>query len=130
MIGRPFSWERDPVFQWEYALFQIKLRIIEQLTGWMRRIPIVGRLVQSFWSSILDDGIVSTCRPRYGMLTFAFLNDGIRPTLWHTWQEIRHPDGPYAGIYIHGAPRSLAHARQILHETPDCTSPVTEEDEW
>jgi hypothetical protein len=84
----------------------------ERLTGWLRRIPIVGQLVHAFWYCLLDEGIVETMKPRWGALTFAFLNDGMKPTLWHTWRQITHDStDPYTGIYPDGAPASLAEAK-------------------
>lgn len=85
----------------------------ERLTGWMNHIPVVGRLVYVFWYSLLDDGLIETCKPRWGALTFSFLNDGMRPTVWHTWRQItRDQYDQFTGIYTRGAPKSLAQARE------------------
>ena len=93
----------------ERAVSALKRRymLIERATGWMRRTPIVGRLVWVFWNGLLADGPRATCKPRWGMLTFAFLNDGVRPTVWHTWASIRRSD---VGIWPEGAPASREEA--------------------
>lgn len=84
---------------------------IDRLTLWMRRIPVLGDLTYTFWSTLLDEGVRETCKPRWGALTFCYLNDGIRPTLWHTWRSLTHDqDDPFTGIYTDGAPRSYAEA--------------------
>ena len=78
---------------------------------WMRW-PVL-RLVYDFWSSLMEDGIVGTCKPRWGMVTFAYLNDGMRPTVWHTWHLLTAALGsPFNGIYPSGAPRSRAEAER------------------
>lgn len=59
------------------------------MTGWMRHLPF-GQLVAAFWGGLIEEGLVGTLKPRWGRLTFGFLNDGMRPTLWHTWHNITH----------------------------------------
>ncbi len=61
----------------------------------------------------MEEGIRSTCKPRWGMMTFAFLNDGFKPTLWHTLYQVVGPiGGKYDGIYTEGAPKSLKQAKE------------------
>lgn len=81
-------------------------RLAGWLTSWMSRIPIIGHVLHLFWCAVLDgDGPLP-----FDALAFGFLNDWCRPTLWHTWQQIRTPHGPYSGIYIHGAPHNKEEA--------------------
>jgi hypothetical protein len=88
-----------------------------RLTGWMRHIPIVGRLCFNFWHGMLSEGPRVTCQPRWGSITFAFLNDGCRPTLWHTYWQMTHDQlDPYTGIYPRGAPKSLRQAQEWERE--------------
>lgn len=76
------------------------------------QMPILN-VVWLFWTTLMDEGIVSTCKPRWGALTFSYLNDGFKPTLWHTWRQITHDQtDPYTGIYPDGAPKSLAQAQE------------------
>ena len=76
-------------------------REVYRLCPWMRW-PVFS-LVVSFWTGLFDEGIVGTCKPRWGRLTFAYLNDGIRPTLFHAVWSVLHRD---AMIYPQGAPRN------------------------
>lgn len=88
-------------------------RQIERVLSPLKRIPVIGHYIWSFWYLILTEGIRETCTPRWGAITFAFLNDGMKPTVWHTWRQITtadHANSPYCGIYPEGAPRSLAEA--------------------
>lgn len=97
----------------DWRNYQRRVRAASLLTNWMLRIPVVGRLVQAFWYCLIEEGPYQTLKPRWGALTFAFLNDGMRPTVWHTWRQITHDQtDPYTGIYPSGAPRSLAQARE------------------
>jgi hypothetical protein len=69
--------------------------------------------VYSFWHGIFEDGIVSTCKPRWGGVTFGYLNDGMKPTLWHTYIQLtRSHMSKYAGIYPGGAPKSRKQAKE------------------
>jgi len=96
----------------DWKNYQRRIRIASFLTGWMRHIPYIGRLVEAFWYCLIEEGPYSTLKPRWGALTFAFLNDG-RPTIWHTWVQIAHHDGPHSGIYQpKTAPHSLEEARE------------------
>lgn len=75
----------------------------------------IAQYIYSFWESIFDEGIRNTCIPRWGVITFAYLNDGMKPTLWHTWRQITHNNhlDKYCGIYPSGAPKSLAEAQEL-----------------
>jgi hypothetical protein len=94
---------------------------LNALFGWTQRIPIVGRLTYSFWYSLFEHdhehyvslNLRNTLTPRWGAITFGFLNDGMRPTLWHTWQELVHHNGEYDGIWVPRAPRNKADAEAI-----------------
>ena len=87
--------------------YQRRIKLANRLTSWMRHIPIVGRLSYAFWFSMIESGGYQTLKPRWGSMTFAFLNDGIKPTVWHTWHSITTDD---AAIYIHGAPKNRGEA--------------------
>jgi len=68
--------------------------------------------IYGFWYNIFDEGIRSTCKPRWGAVTFGWLNDGMEPTVWHTWRQLTHDQSdPYTGIYPSGAPKSFAQAK-------------------
>lgn len=78
---------------------------------WMRW-PVLN-YIYSFWHSIFEEGIVSTCTPRWGLVTFGWLNDGFKPTLWHTLYGLTHrQNAPYTGTYPDGAPNSLKQAKE------------------
>lgn len=103
----------DPKFIASYEKSKRRWDRIDRLTRWMRRIPIFGRLAAVFWYSLLDEGIYQTCKPRWGSITSSFLNDGMQPSVWHTWRQVTHDHtDPYTGIYVRGAPKSLAQARK------------------
>lgn len=107
------EWMDSPEFQAEWRCVQRRAHIAELLTGWMRHLPL-GSVVRTFWYCVLDEGISSTCDPRGGAMVFAYLNDGVRPSRWHTWHLMTHgPEDPYVGIYPAGAPRSRAEAEAI-----------------
>lgn len=109
------EWLDSPEFQAEYQRSQRRHNRAEGLTRWMRSIPVLGQLTSVFWYCILTEGVYQTCKPRWGAITFCFLNDGIRPTLWHSWYQVTHENtAPYAGIYTgkQGAPKSLAQAEE------------------
>jgi hypothetical protein len=98
------NWDRHGlVIRWEMALWRH--------VPWMRW-PLL-RYVYGFWSNLMEEGVRETCKPRWGMVTFAYLNDGMKPTLWHTWKQVMDPNGPYDGIYPGGAPRNRAEADAI-----------------
>lgn len=126
--SRPFSDFLDEVFgevgsptrflhDLEVARIRRKWDRVERFTGWMRRVPYVGHLAFTFWFCLLDEGLYQTLKPRWGALTFSYLNDGMKPTLWHTIQQVLYPNGPYSGLYTDGAPKSLleAKAREIKY---------------
>jgi hypothetical protein len=105
------EWEKDPDFVAEYARYRRRLDRADRLTKPLRHVPVVGQLIQSFWFGILVEGVRDTCQPRWGLLTFSFLNDGFKPSVWHTWQQITRPhDHPYTGIWVTGAPRNAKEA--------------------
>ena len=107
----------SPEVRDEVARIQRRERRVNRLTRWMLRIPLLGQLTYTFWFCILTEGPYQTCKPRWGALTFSFLNDGCRPTLWHTIRQVTHDNGdPYTGIYVSGAPRSLAEAQRWERE--------------
>ena len=70
------------------------------------------RYIYGFWYSIMEEGIVNTCKPRWGAITFGWLNDGFKPTIWHTWRQLTHSHitDKYTGIYVMGAPKSKKQA--------------------
>ena len=107
----------SPEVRDEVARLQRLDRRARRLTGWMRHIPVLGQLTFTFWYCIVTEGFYQTCKPRWGALTFSFLNDGCKPTLWHSWYQVTHDNGdPYTGIYVSGAPRSLAEAQRWADE--------------
>ena len=79
---------------------------------WMRW-PVLN-YCYSFWAGLFEEGIVNTCKPRWGSITFGWLNDGMKPTVWHTWRQLthNHVNDPYTGIYPSGAPKSLKQAQE------------------
>lgn len=91
---RRSDWVRKNLFPW---------------TNW----PILV-YIYNFWTSLWEEGIRATCKPRWGMITFAYLNDGYSPSLWHTWRQLtkNHSTDPYTGIYPNGAPRSILEAQE------------------
>jgi hypothetical protein len=89
-------------------------RLAFRLTNWMLHIPVLGTYTRDFWFLIICEGFRQTLKPRWGAITFAYLNDGCGATIWHTWRSITHDsDDPYTGIYIHGAPHSLKEAQEF-----------------
>lgn len=109
-----FSWMKDPEFEREYERYKARLELADRLTSWMKRIPYIGSLVYVFWFCILTEGPYLTMKPRWGALTFSFLNDGQGATVWHTWRQIRYGnDDPYTGIYVDGAPSSMTEAKSL-----------------
>jgi len=71
--------------------------------------PLIGFVVD-FWTSLIEEGVMETVKPRWGMVTFAYLNDGIKPSLWHTYMQVMDPTGPYSAIYVSGAPKNRKEA--------------------
>ena len=107
------SWQSDPEVKSLIARIKRKQDISNFLTKWMSHIPIVGRLVYIFWFTLIDEGPRQTLKPRWGALTFHFLNDGMKPTLWHTWRSIVDPE---EGIWVGRAPRNAADAKRLEQE--------------
>lgn len=108
------EWMNSPEFQAEYRRYMRRNNIATALTHWMLRIPVVGRLVEAFWYLLIAEGFRQTLKPRWGGITFAFLNDGMGATVWHTWRQITHDQtDPYTGIYVKGAPHSLKEAEAM-----------------
>lgn len=102
-----------PGFKDEYERIKRRHYRAQLVFGWTRRIPLVGSLVWVFWSCLVTEGLRSTAKPRWGALTFSFLNDGMKPTPWHTVYSIIHDNtAPYSGIYPSGAPKSLKQAQE------------------
>lgn len=97
-------------------------RFLEYAFGWTRRIPLVGRVVWVFWSTLFSHDMEHYVwmRPSevlhpWGALGFSFLNDGMKPSLWHVWVQMRHDNGdPYTGIYPGGAPRNRREADAVI----------------
>lgn len=97
----PPTWHRNMARRRKVWRIQFAMR---HYLPWMHW-PILA-FMYSFWSSIFEEGVVDTCKPRWGMLTFAYLNDGFKPTIWHAVYQILHPldKGEHSGIYPSGAP--------------------------
>lgn len=71
------------------------------------------KFIYMFWHSTFEEGIISTCKPRWGAITFSYLNDGYKPTLWHTWRQLIYNSlDKYTGTYVSGAPKSLKQAQE------------------
>lgn len=113
----------DGLFGWtdedraQYRRYSRRLDRIQGLTDWMRRIPIVGGVVGCFWYTLLAEGPMGL-KPRWGALTFSYLNDGDGPTPWHIWRQMTrdHMTDPYTGLWPGGAPTSKADADRKLAE--------------
>lgn len=101
------EWRRGSRFSAEYERIRQRWDRADRLTNWMRRIPLVGQLVAVFWWAVLFEG-----DPRDALL-FSFLNDGYRPSLWHTVYSVTHDDSaPFSGIYPKGAPKNRQEAEK------------------
>jgi hypothetical protein len=101
-----------PDFTKRYEALTRRYDRASRLTNWMTKIPVVGHLACVFWFCIFSEGIRDTLTPRWGALTFSFLNDGIKPTWYHTWHEVTHnnynpltEDCDVCGIWPQGAPK-------------------------
>ena len=81
------DWLSDPKFRAQMDRLEVKGKRIEKMTAWMKRIPVVGPFTYTFWYWLIDEGVKNTCKPRWGAMTFTYLNDG-KPTLWHTVQSV------------------------------------------
>jgi hypothetical protein len=106
--GKPGSPERERHDADLRALERRQERAV-RLTSWMRALPL-GPVMETFWYGILGEGVRATVKPRWGLMTWSFLNDGHRPTLWFLWQCAVGRE-PYATtLYPSGAPRNAAEA--------------------
>lgn len=120
--GEPtcFRWDSDKWFNslspQEQRNSNRRIKVIQIISKMYRTIPWmhwpVMQYIYAFWQGIFEDGIVSTCKPRWGGITFGWLNDGMKPTLWHTYIQLTrtHTRSKYAGIYPGGAPKSRKQA--------------------
>jgi hypothetical protein len=67
------------------------------------------RLIKVFWGTLFREGPLGAA----DAVMFHFLNDGMKPSLWHTWYSVFHEnDGLYSGIYPRRAPRNRSEAIQ------------------
>jgi hypothetical protein len=89
---RPW-WLDDPEFLADMERQARREKVIWALVSPLSHLPYVGRLVSSFWFDLLDEGVYQTCKPRWGTITYSFLNDGFSPTLWHTWKQMGRTAG-------------------------------------
>jgi len=97
----------SPEYRAEYRRYRARMNRAERLTNWMERIPVLGQLTRVFWFLVLAEGDL-----RDGLM-FSFLNDGFRPTLWHTVYSVTHDNmAPYSGIYPNGAPKNRQEAER------------------
>jgi len=90
-------------------------RYLNFVFGWLKRIPILGELAFVWWTSLLAhrmEGYVAIDLDNaIDALIFSFLNDGMRPSLWHTWQQlIRDDSHEFAAIWPGRAPRNRGEA--------------------
>lgn len=96
-----------------------RLKVLEfQLNHWNRIFPWMQHpllhYITSFWVGLVDDGPREMLTPRFGGITFGWLNDGFKPTVWHTvWGLFHDQDDPWTAIYTKGAPRSRKEAEQL-----------------
>lgn len=73
--------------------------------------------ITAFWIGLIDEGPYQMLKPRWGGITFGWLNDGMKPTVWHTLRQLLHDQtDPYTGIYPNGAPKSLEQAKRWEEE--------------
>jgi hypothetical protein len=111
------EWSKTAAFQKEYRRMVRRNDAADRLTRWMLHIPVLGKFTRDFWYLLIAEGFRSTLKPRWGGITFAYLNDGCGATVWHTWRQMTHDQtDPYTGIYIMGAPRSLKEAEAMEAE--------------
>ena len=94
------TWDQGPAAEKRRKILRWMMAVGD-VCPWMHG-PVLN-LVTSFWLGLLDVGIVGTCKPRWGGLTFSYLNDGIRPTAYHMVWSVLDPRTP---IYPKGAPRN------------------------
>jgi hypothetical protein len=73
--------------------------------------PIIN-IATVFWTSLADEGPKEVFG-KYGSMSFAFLNDGMKPTLWHTYMQIFHRNcSEYSNIWVGGAPKNRLDAEE------------------
>ena len=82
---------------------------------WMRW-PIMSLMVH-FWTGLIEEGPVGLCKPRWGGLTFAYLNDGYKPTVFHTVLSLLG----YNVMWPKGAPRNWDDLTEPPRDDPDAT---------
>lgn len=70
------------------------------------------KVVYTFWFLIMDEGIKSNIESKFDGIQFSYLNDSMKPSVWHTWRSITHSHAKdkFTGIYVGGAPKSYAQA--------------------
>ena len=110
---RPW-WRDDPEFLADMERHARREKVLTALVWPLGKVPYIGRLLAGFWFCIFDEGVYATCKPRWGAITFSFLNDGFSPTPWHTWIQLTGHEGPYGGIWTDGAPRDEADAKRKI----------------
>lgn len=66
--------------------------------------PILN-VMTTFWTEIFESN------SPLDALSFAYLNDGIKPSLWHTCMQICNSK-KYSGIWIGGAPKNKREAEE------------------
>ena len=67
------------------------------------KLPVLN-LIWIFWTCLMEEGIRNTIKPRWGALTFTYLNDAYKPTLYHTIRTLINPQK--SATYVSGAPRN------------------------
>jgi hypothetical protein len=71
----------SPEYDRQLSILRRRSQYFEAVTRWMRRIPLVGRIVYFWWYAYLDEGLDGAV----DMLCFHFLDD-VNPTArWHKW---------------------------------------------
>jgi hypothetical protein len=116
MVLERFEIKGNPA--WERNMERRRKVVVFQLNTWSRFFPWMNHpflhYITSFWIGLIDDGPREMLTPRWGGITFGWLNDGFRPTVWHTvWGLFHSQTDPYTGIYPKGAPASIAEARDL-----------------
>lgn len=111
----PWDFKGDPAFERNLArrskVMTFQFRVWTRVFPWMKH-PFL-QYITGFWIGLIDEGPREMLTPRWGGITFGWLNDGIKPTVWHTVRTLTHDQtDPYVGIYTDGAPASLAEARE------------------
>jgi hypothetical protein len=81
-------------------VWRIQMRLFRLLRwpSW----PVLN-VVWVFWTALMEEGW-QAIKPRWGALTFSYLNDGMRPTLYHTFMSVLRPNDTM--LYPKGAPRN------------------------